>query len=79
MENTSASIDENPHEFSHSGLGIGGLANYEEPPVVPSVVAIERVQHLMDIDVICRCCGASKTFVGAMFTTGGGYICDDCF
>jgi len=70
--------DEHAADFSHSGLGIGGLANYEETPVIPSVRAMERVQRMHDTDVICRRCGASKNFDGAMFTTGGN-VCDDCF
>jgi len=71
--------DEHPADFSHSGVGIGGLATYEEAPVIPSVQALERVQQMHDTDVICRRCGASKNFDGAMFTTGGGNVCDDCF
>ena len=74
-----AKIDEHPADFSHSSLGIGGLATYEETPVVPSLAAIERAQRLMDTDVVCRRCNASKNFDGAMFTTGGGNVCDDCF
>lgn len=62
-----------------SGLGIGGINNDQSLPAIPSIRAIERVQHLMDTDIICRRCGASKNFDGAMFTTGGGDICDDCF
>lgn len=72
-------VEEHPADFSHSGLGIGGLANYEEAPVIPSVQALERVQRMHDTDVVCRRCGASKNFDGAMFTTGGRNICDDCF
>jgi hypothetical protein len=72
-------LDEHPADFSHSGLGIGGLATYEESPVIPSVRAIKRVQRMHDTDVVCQRCGASKNSDGAMFTTGGGNICDDCF
>lgn len=71
--------DEHPADFSHSGLGIGGINNDQSMPVIPSVQAIERVQRMHDTDIICRRCGASKNFDGAMFTTGGGDICDDCF
>ena len=70
---------ESPHDFSSSGLGIGGLGNYDEPAIIPSVKAIEREQYLFDTDVVCRKCGASKNFDGAMFTNGGGDVCDDCF
>ena len=62
-----------------SGLGIGGIANDQSAPFVPSAAAIERVQRLHDTDTVCRRCGASKNFDGAMFTNfGGGNICDDC-
>jgi len=62
-----------------SGLGIGGINNDQSMPVIPSARAIERVQRMMDTDVVCRRCGASKNFDGAMFTNGGGNVCDDCF
>lgn len=62
-----------------SGLGIWGINNDQSLPTLPSRETIERVQHLYATDVICRRCGASKNFDGAMFTTGGGDICDDCF
>jgi len=61
-----------------SGLGIGGINNDQAAPFVPSVAAIERVQRMHDTDTVCRRCGASATFDGAMFTTIGGNICDDC-
>lgn len=62
-----------------SGLGIGGINNDQSAPFVPSVAAIERVQSLHDTDTVCRRCGASKNFDGAMFTNlGGSNICDDC-
>ena len=62
-----------------SGLGIGGINNDQSAPFVPSAAAIERVQRLHDTDTVCRRCGASKNFDGAMFTNfGGGNICDDC-
>jgi len=70
---------EHPADFSHSGLGIGGINGDQSIPVIPSVEAIERVQRMHDTDVVCRRCGASKNFDGAMFTTGGGGVCDDCF
>lgn len=62
-----------------SGLGIGGINNDQSAPFVPSIRAIERMQRLHDTDTICRRCGASKNFGGAMFSTIGGMnICDDC-
>ena len=71
--------EENPHDFDHSGLGIGGINNDQSSPVIPSARALERIQRMHDTDIVCRRCGASKNFDGAMFTTGGGDICDDCF
>lgn len=68
-----------PHDFSHSGLGIGGLAHYEEPPIVPTLEQIERMEKLESRARHCRRCGATDVFDGAMFTNGGGDICDDCF
>lgn len=62
-----------------SGLGIGGINNDQTAPLVPSVAAIERVQRMHDTDTVCRRCGASANFDGAMFSTlGGSNICDDC-
>lgn len=62
-----------------SGLGIGGINNDQTMPIVPSVAAIARVQRMHDTDTVCRRCGASAHFDGAMFTTlGGTNICDDC-
>ena len=66
----------------HGSMGIGGINIYaeNEMPVIPSLAAMERIERLERTDTICRCCGASKNFDGAMFTTdGGGDICDDCF
>jgi hypothetical protein len=62
-------------------MGIGGVGIFEENevPVVPTVAALKRIEWMQETDVICRRCGASKNFDGAMFTTGGGNICDDCF
>lgn len=61
-----------------SGLGVGGINNDQALPFIPSDRAIARVQRMMDTDTVCRRCGASKNFGGAMFTTVGGNICDDC-
>jgi len=72
-------VDESPLDFSSSGLGIGGINNDQTMPFVPSVAAIKRVQRMRDNDVVCLRCGASQNFDGAMFTTGGGDVCDDCF
>jgi hypothetical protein len=61
-----------------SGLGIGGLATYEEPPMVPSVAAIEKHARRLETAQRCRRCGQTE-LDGAMFTTlGGSGICDDC-
>lgn len=75
---TQSARQSTPADFDR-GFGIGGLGRYEEPPVIPSDRAIERMLKLTDTDVICRRCGASMNFDGAMFTTGGCDICDDCF
>jgi hypothetical protein len=62
-----------------SGLGIGEINNDQSMPSIPSARAIERVQKMHDTDMICKLCGASAKFDGAMFTTlGGSNICDDC-
>jgi hypothetical protein len=61
------------------GIGGIGIATENETPIIPSARAVERVQRMHDTDVVCRRCGASQNFDGAMFTTGGGDICDDCF
>lgn len=63
-----------------SGLGIGGINRDQSAPVIPSIQAIARVQRMHDTDTVCRRCGASKNFDGAMFSTlGPSYrICDDC-
>ena len=65
-------------DFSESGLGIGGLAHHEEKPIAPSARAVERVERMHQRETICRICGQSDVFDGAMFTTYGGNICDDC-
>jgi len=67
------------HDFSHSGLGISGLANYDEPVIIPSTAAIKRMEKIELEMETCRRCGASDLIDGAMFTTmaGSGY-CDDC-
>ena len=62
-----------------SGLGIGGLGRNQEAPIVPTVEQIERVEQLEASATYCRTCGQSDVFDGAMFTTGGGSVCDDCF
>ena len=61
------------------GFGIGGLGRHVEQPIVPSIAAIERVEKMEARATYCRHCGQSDVFDGAMFTTGGGNICDDCF
>ena len=66
------------HDFDQ-GFGIGGLGRHEEPPIVPSLAALERVENMEKRSRICQVCGQSDVFDGAMFTTGGGNVCDDCF
>jgi hypothetical protein len=62
-----------------SGLGIRGINNDQSLPTIPSEHEIERLQQMQDTDIVCKRCGASKNFDGAMFTTlGGSGICDDC-
>jgi hypothetical protein len=61
-----------------SGLGIGGINNDQSMPIIPTEQAIARMQRRVDTDTICRRCGASKNFDGAMFSTVGGNVCDDC-
>ncbi len=73
------SDDESPLDFSSSGLGIGGLAHYEEKPIIPSARALERHERKLAQATTCHRCGQTDVFDGAMFTTGGGDICDDCF
>jgi len=67
------------YDFSASGLGIGGLGAYDEKPIIPTIAAIKRVERLEAEMTVCRRCGASDIFDGAMFTNGGGDVCDDCF
>ena len=67
------------HDFDRTGLGIGGLGRHEEPPIVPTVKAIKRLERMEAGATHCRRCGCSDVFDGAMFTTGGGDVCDDCF
>jgi hypothetical protein len=61
------------------GFGVGGLTRHVEDPVIPSEAVMQRIERLEETDVVCRRCGASMNFDGAMFTTGGGDVCDDCF
>lgn len=71
---------ENPHDFSHSGLGIGGLGRHEEALVIPTLEAMERVENLVRQARTCRRCGQNSAFDGAMFTTApSSGLCDDCF
>lgn len=70
-----------PTSESEPVLGIGGIGIFaeNEMPVIPSPAAMARMEQLQKTDIVCRRCGQSKNFDGAMFTTGGGDICDDCF
>lgn len=62
-----------------SGLGIGGINNDQTIPTIPTIAGLGRVEKMQATDIVCKRCGASKNFDGAMFTTlGGQKICDDC-
>lgn len=61
------------------GFGISGLGRHEETPIIPTVEVIERLEKLEAEATYCRVCGCSDLFDGAMFTTGDGDVCDDCF
>ena len=67
-----------PHDID-SGLGIGGINNDQSLPIIPSAADIERFENMQATDKVCKRCGASKNFAGAMFTNGSKNICDDCF
>jgi len=71
--------NENPRDFSRSGLGIGSLGRHIEDPVIPSLAALKRIEKAEETMRVCRRCHCSDLYDGAMFTTGGGDICDDCF
>lgn len=64
---------------THSGLGVGGAGSYVEPTIIPTIAAIERVERMEKRATYCRKCGQSDVWDGAMFTTGGGDVCDDCY
>jgi len=36
--------NENPRDFSRSGLGIGSLGRHIEDPVIPSLAALKRIE-----------------------------------
>ena len=61
------------------GFGIGGINRAQEMPIVPTPEQIGRYNRAVETDVVCKVCGASKHFGGAMFCNGGGDICNDCF
>ena len=72
--------EENPADFSHSGLGIGGLGSYQEPPFIPTLTQMERMERLEAEATTCRRCGQDDVFGGAMFTTDASSgLCDDCY
>ena len=75
-------LDQEPsqsYDFDR-GFGIGGLARYAEPPVIPTVQQMERVAKLEAQAVRCRRCGDTDMFDGAMFTTDAASgLCDDCY
>jgi hypothetical protein len=60
------------------GFGIGGLAHHQEKPIIPTIEQIERLKRMEASAMVCRKCKQSDVFDGAMFTTVGGNICDDC-
>ncbi len=67
---------EHPADFSHSGLGIGGLGSYQEPPFIPTIAQMERMEQIERETIRCRKCGTSD----AMFTTDASSgLCDDCY
>lgn len=70
-------VPQQVHDFD-TGLGIGGLGRHEERPYVPTVAAIDREMARRVMLRRCSQCGATEDG-GAMFTTGGGSVCDDCF
>ena len=67
-----------PCDFD-GGFGIGGLGNYQEPPTIPTIAQMARLEEMEARARYCQKCGESDVFDGAMFTTGGGDVCDDCF
>ena len=61
------------------GFGVGGLANYDELSIIPSIAAMKRLEQIEAAMQVCRRCGESDLLDGAMFTTGGSNVCDDCY
>ena len=71
---------EHPADFSHSGLGIGGLGSYQEPAFIPTIAQMERMEQLEASATTCRRCGQDDVFGGAMFSTDASSgLCDDCY
>ena len=70
---------ETPDYGFDRGFGIGGLGRHVEDPIIPTVEQMKRVEAAEAKMRICKRCGASDLYDGAMFTTikGSGY-CDDC-
>ena len=67
-------------DFSRSGLGIGGLGSYQEPPFIPTVAQMERMDQMEASATTCRKCGESDVMDGAMFSTDrSSGLCDDCY
>ncbi|MFH1634308.1 MAG: hypothetical protein ABIG63_09920 [Chloroflexota bacterium] len=72
--------EENPHDFSASGLGIGGLGSHVEQLPIPTVAQIARLEQIEQQVKYCRRCGDNDGPYGdARFGNGGGNVCDDCF
>jgi len=65
------------HDFD-KGFGIGGLGRFQETSTIPTPEQMKRIEKMMARATTCRRCGQNDVFDGAMFTTVGGNICDDC-
>lgn len=66
----------------HGIMGLGGIGAYTENeiPIIPNEAALERIERMERTDIVCRRCGASQNFDGAMFTADrNSGICDDCY
>ena len=68
-----------PEDCSIMGIGGIGIYTENEMPLIPSESAWAHYEKQAARARTCRRCGQTDVFDGAMFTTGGGDICDDCF
>ena len=72
-------MGENEHDFSWSGLGIGGAGKHEDVPIVPTPAQAERMERRERNVRRCRSCGGTS-LDGTMFTTApSSGLSDDCF